>query len=336
MQATYTHDSLGRLTQVTYDNGASVTYTYDAVGNRTTVVKVGTLAATDGDPSACQMRATLSQGDPWGLTTVQNGASVYLEPIYDGRIGIWNGSSTYSFKSTAFSCSLAGLVAGNYRLYVYDSNDDAVVDAAELVAWTNNSTPPADTLVADGYLVKTGATDRRAVADIMLHATAQCDWREARRGICHIDERTRRVATLSAFPSNDSWAVPGGTTWRRVAGGSTLGEHLVEFILSNSTIVKADALINVDKTNGSGLYKYEFGFGLDVTNANSATQPFGYDENVIGENNFIAQAKYRTNVSAGKHTLNLIEQNGTTRNADAFGDNGGVVFKSGMIVEIML
>lgn len=31
----YTYDSLGRLVQVTYDNGTIITYSYDAAGNRT-------------------------------------------------------------------------------------------------------------------------------------------------------------------------------------------------------------------------------------------------------------------------------------------------------------
>ncbi len=33
----YEYDSLGRLTKVTYDNGAWVQYAYDASGNRVTV-----------------------------------------------------------------------------------------------------------------------------------------------------------------------------------------------------------------------------------------------------------------------------------------------------------
>lgn len=336
MQATYTHDNLGRLTQIVFDNGTSVVYNYDAVGNRTSVVKVGSLAATTGDPSVCQVRASLTQNDPWGLTNVTNGATLYVQPIYDGRVGIWNGTGTYNFTMSAFSLSLAGLAAGNYRLYVYDSDDDTIVDAGMLVAWTNNTTPPADTLVADGYLVRTGDTNRRAVADIMLHGTAQCDWREARRGICHIDERSRRAAMLSAFVGDDSWSLSTPQSWRRVANGSTVGQHFVEFILSSSTFVSADAIVAVDKTGGSGTYAYELGFGLDVTNASSATQPFGYDEDVIARNAFTAQSKYRANVAAGKRTLNLIEQNVTNRNNDGFGDNGGSVFKSGMTVKISL
>jgi hypothetical protein len=288
------------------------------------------------NPSICQVRACLTAGDPWGLTSVTNGGTLYIEPIFGRRIGLWNGTATVLAKVAALSLSLSGKTAQNYRLYVWDSNSDGTIDSSELVAWTNSTTAPSDTLVADGYLVKTGATNRRAVADVMLHGTAQCDWREARRGICHIDERSRRLATLNGLPTNDSWAIPGGTNWRRVAAGSTIGEHFVEFILSSTTLVSAEALMVVERSNGSGLLKYELGFGLDVTNASAATQPYGYDANILGGTAFTAQAKYRANVAAGKRTLNLLEQNTTNRNANGFGDNADTVFKSGMLVQIML
>ncbi len=38
--ASYTYDSLGRLTTVTYANGTIITYSYDAMGNRSTVVTI--------------------------------------------------------------------------------------------------------------------------------------------------------------------------------------------------------------------------------------------------------------------------------------------------------
>jgi YD repeat-containing protein len=34
----YSYDALGRLVQVTYDDGTTTTYTYDANGNRISVV----------------------------------------------------------------------------------------------------------------------------------------------------------------------------------------------------------------------------------------------------------------------------------------------------------
>lgn len=292
------------------------------------------------NPSICQVRACLTASDPWGLTNVTNGATLFIEPIFGRRIGLWNGTSTDIAKVAALSLSLSGKTAQNYRLYVWDSNSDLVIDSSELVAWTNSTTPPADTLVADGYLVKTGATNRRAVADIMLHGTAQCDWREARRGICHIDERSRRSAVLTAFPSDNSWTVTRTTTtWRRVNAGATIGEHFVEFILSATNLVSAEAMMFVTKAaGGAGNYKYQLGFGLDVTNADSATQPYGYDMSIF--NNVecsTALSKYKAQVAAGKRTLSLVEQNISGRDVTAYGDNNDpTTFKSGMIVEIAL
>lgn len=41
--ASLSYDSLGRLIQITYDNGTTIAYTYDAAGNRTgAVVTCGT------------------------------------------------------------------------------------------------------------------------------------------------------------------------------------------------------------------------------------------------------------------------------------------------------
>jgi YD repeat-containing protein len=36
--ATYSYDALGRLVQVTYNNGTTIAYTYDTAGNRVSVV----------------------------------------------------------------------------------------------------------------------------------------------------------------------------------------------------------------------------------------------------------------------------------------------------------
>lgn len=39
--ATYTYDSLGRVTKISYSNGVVIVYTYDAAGNRSSVVVTG-------------------------------------------------------------------------------------------------------------------------------------------------------------------------------------------------------------------------------------------------------------------------------------------------------
>ena len=38
---TYTYDSFGRISEVTYGNGTVVTYTYDTAGNRTSITCSG-------------------------------------------------------------------------------------------------------------------------------------------------------------------------------------------------------------------------------------------------------------------------------------------------------
>lgn len=92
----------------------------------------------------------------------------------------------------------------------------------------------------------------------------------------------------------------------------------------------------IDK-DGAGNWKYEFGFGLDSTTVNSATRSFGHDNGVgSGLNMAWPTAEYKANTVTGKHSLNMIEQNATNKNATAYGTNGDVVFKSGMIAEIML
>lgn len=39
--ASYTYDTLGRLTKATYSNGIVITYAYDAAGNRSSTVVAG-------------------------------------------------------------------------------------------------------------------------------------------------------------------------------------------------------------------------------------------------------------------------------------------------------
>ncbi len=291
-----------------------------------------------GEPTTCQLRVTLTSADPWGLTNVTNGGTIYIEAVFGKRIGIWNGSSTTMKTVGSFNVSLSGKTAQNYRLYVYDNNADGVVDTGELVAWTNDSTPPSDTLVADGYYVKTSDTSRRAVADVMLHGTGQCDWRDARRGICHLDARMRAKTRLTVLPTTNSWTCNASTNWRRINSGSTIGEHFVELILSETVFVNAEAMMVVMRGTGTNFYKYHLGIGLNATNANSATQSLGYDQTIFNDGELATTfATYSSRTTRGKKAFSLLERNSsTTRQAIAYGDNGGDVFQSGMILEVSL
>lgn len=80
--------------------------------------------------------------------------------------------------------------------------------------------------------------------------------------------------------------------------------------------------------------KHEFGIGLNTTTSNSATQSFGADHAMI--KTAVVSAKFNANVPTGKNTRNLLAQNASARDATAYGDNGGTVFQTSMVVEVLL
>jgi len=61
--AIYNYDSLGRLTNVTFPNGAMATYNYDAMGNRTTVIEVPAGAQPDCCPPTVSALPKSLHGD---------------------------------------------------------------------------------------------------------------------------------------------------------------------------------------------------------------------------------------------------------------------------------
>ena len=70
---TYTYDALGRITTVTYPNGATITYAYDPAGNRTQVVQVEGTAAPTGTFSASP--TSISTGGSSTLSWTSSGAT---------------------------------------------------------------------------------------------------------------------------------------------------------------------------------------------------------------------------------------------------------------------
>lgn len=72
----YSYDTLGRLQQVSYPSGKSITYSYDAAGNRTSVVSVGANAAPTAnndsamtnDNTAIALDPRINDTDPDGDT----------------------------------------------------------------------------------------------------------------------------------------------------------------------------------------------------------------------------------------------------------------------------
>ena len=117
---TYTYDALNRLTQVLYPNGSSISYNYDVLGNRNTVVIVGSCTVATAILSGTQtitagQSATLSVAltgtSPWsvvvnGITYSGITASPYTFSVTP------SGTTTYTISSVSNSCG-AGTVSGS-------------------------------------------------------------------------------------------------------------------------------------------------------------------------------------------------------------------------------
>ena len=72
---TYTYDDAGRLTSVTYPNGASITYTYDAAGNLTARTVTGaSTSSKKPDPKAKPAAAEKTEKGKDGKASKASGA----------------------------------------------------------------------------------------------------------------------------------------------------------------------------------------------------------------------------------------------------------------------
>jgi len=98
--ATYTYDSLGRLTSVTYQNGATVAYGYDASGNRTLVSQTTGSTAPTGTfaPSPSSIAQGASSTLSWTSAdatsaAIDNGVGT-VTPVASGSVQVSPASTT--------------------------------------------------------------------------------------------------------------------------------------------------------------------------------------------------------------------------------------------------
>jgi hypothetical protein len=116
---TYTYDALNRLTQVTYLNGSGISYNYDVLGNRNSVVIVGSCAVATATLSGTQtitagqsatLSVALTGASPWSL--VVNGIT-YSATVSPYTFSISpNVNTTYNISSVSNICG-AGTVSGS-------------------------------------------------------------------------------------------------------------------------------------------------------------------------------------------------------------------------------
>lgn len=140
----------------------------------------------------------------------------------------------------------------------------------------------------------------------------------------------RKVTRLTALPTTATWTCAKNTSWRRINNGSTLGQHFVEFILSENAFVSAKAVSLVDAGTGSGNYIYDYDIGVNSTSSPSATQGCGFVGG--GDNYGYVFAVYEENTAAGKIAMSILERNtSTVKDAIGTGSDG-----RGMVVRVEL
>jgi YD repeat-containing protein len=97
---TYVYDALNRLTEVTYPNGSKITYNYDVLGNRTSVVTVGSTPT-----------CAVPTGIQW-----QNTTATSFQPYWNGIAGYnyivhYRVSGTTTWTETAqIPCTTSGII----------------------------------------------------------------------------------------------------------------------------------------------------------------------------------------------------------------------------------
>jgi len=302
-----------------------------------------------GAPDVCQVRMTLTAGDPWGRADAASVGTLRMEPVLAGHVAMNTLQSSANniqilHMGAVVTVSLTGLNTSQpYRAYLYDNNSDGLLDTIELVAWTNATTPPVDDTVGHGAMIFVKMADkrRRAIGDIMLTGSGTMSWNQNHRGICHLHHNMRAPAPIAILPATNSWAVADNTALREIQGAHTLGETYCN-VLSNSREASGADGVYIEASveyrysqNGSGTGASVLpGIGINA-NTNSA-QIRGTGKTLSNGDMHSGRAEMRTVLNAVRlNDIRILEAeiSSGTSNATGYGDTNvdGSAIQCGLI-----
>ena len=167
--ASYTYDSFNRLTQVTYENGSTISYTYDAAGNRLTYSGIATNGGDTVAPSISILSPTV------GATYSTAGGTVTLAGIAYDNFGVskvtWEKDQAQrglAIGTTNWSIPNLPLHPGANYFYIY-AHDEAynVTEANLTVIYTLAVTPTMQFAITGGTLAGGGDVTTAQVAPTM-------------------------------------------------------------------------------------------------------------------------------------------------------------------------
>lgn len=200
----------------------------------------------------CEARLTLSSGVPVTTANLSAQSTLYFTPYKGDRIELFDGTNWNVRTLTEISIALTGLVSGRpYDVFVYDN---AGTPAAEVLAWTNDTTRATAIILLNGIAVKSGQTTRRYVGTFYTTGTNTTEDSATKRYVWNMHNRVERAFNFT-IASNWTYAT---ATPRQANGDANARFDYVCGLLEEPV----EATLNVTVT-ATGIATPSGGIGLD-------------------------------------------------------------------------
>lgn len=271
-----------------------------------------------GGKSTNGLRLTLTSATPVTTTDVTAATSVYLTPFMSNEIALFDGSATWSVRTTAeISIALGTLTSGkNYDVFAYWTGTAVALELS--AAWSSDTARSDAVSRQDGVMVKTGDTTRRLVGTIRTTSTTTTEDSKAKRFVLNQSNRTKRELYINE--ATDSWSYT--TASYRAANGAAT--NCFEYVGDTDTMLDADAL---GIASGSSAVTVASGIGIDSATVSSA-QTHGITNNT--SSGVVMPSTYRGRPGLGYHKITWLEFGGT--GITMYGDVGApTAFQAGMV-----
>lgn len=269
-------------------------------------------------------------------TSVNNNGTITSDPF---QIVINNGSLLRLYTSAEISLSLTLTSGNNYDVFIYDNAGVLTLELS--AAWTNNTTRADALTVANGQIVKSGATTRRWIGTIRASATNQTA--DSQGGTTTQVGGTRFVWNaynavprgLSVIDTTDNWSYTTDTI-RQANGASGNKVEYVTGLVSS----QIDAFVHgVVFLSSNSARAAKVGVGIDSTTTFSGLVQGGYNIDTVG--NVTPAAIYSPVFGhyvgmpgLGYHFVSWNEK-GSDNTCVFLGDNGGDGQQTGILATMM-
>lgn len=269
-------------------------------------------------------RLSLATGDADPVSDIVGASTLYLVPLVGATLPLLEDDKWVEVDvSNEPTLAITGCTANkNYNVYAAKSGSNAVLSKG--AEWTNDTTM-SDTLdVVNGALVLASDHTKRLVGGFRATAATTTESSYLKRYVSDLcSPRPRRMRVSD---STDTWAGPGGTTWRQARGQTA---NKVEFFSVVKTWLEARSMVHARGTSNDYA---SAGIGIDSVTVNSADPGFGGTATNSDQGVFPTSAEFKGFVVAGYHYAAWLEASGA--GITFYGDNGGIMSLAGLSATI--